>query len=267
MGSMRDENRFADHLTMGEVARLVGVSVRALHHWEAVGLLMPSGRTAAGYRVYGADDIDRLHRILVYRELGFSLEKIQRILDDGERSAYVHLQEQKRLLEDKISHLTAVLETVHHLMEEDMSENKLTATEKAQAIQAEYTDEVQERWGHTDAYAQSQQNAAQFTEEDWAEIQVEAEALEADLADAKRSGVEPGAPEANALAERHRASIARYYDCSHERHVLLGRMYVEDERFTQHYDAREPGLAQWLHEVIDANASARGVDPEQAVWD
>lgn len=267
MGYMRDFNRFTDHLTVGEVARLVGVSVRALHHWDAVGLLVPSGRTAAGYRVYGVDDIDRMHRILVYRELGFSLEKIRCILADGESSVHVHLQEQKRLLEDKISHLTTVLETVNHLMEENMSEKKLTATEKAQIIRAKYADEVQERWGHTDAYAQSQQNAARFTEEDWVEIQAEAEALEADLARAKRSRVEPGSPEANALAERHRASIARYYDCSYEHQVLLGRMYVADERFAEHYDAREPGLAQWLHEVIDANASAQGVDPKQATWE
>lgn len=263
---MRDLNSSDDHLTVGEVARLVSVSVRALHHWDAVGLLTPSDRTRAGYRVYSADDIDRLHRILVYRELGFSLEKIQRVLADGEWAAHTHLQEQKRLLEDKISHLTTVLETVNHLMEENMSEKKLTAAQKARAIQFEYADEVRERWGHTEAYAQSQRNTAQFTDADWHRAQAETEALEADLASAQRAGVMPGSEEANALAERHRASINRYYDCSYAQQVLLGRMYVADARFTEHYDAREPGLAQWLHESIDANAQAHGVDLATAAW-
>lgn len=267
MGYMRDSNSSADHLTVGEVARLVGVSVRALHHWDAVGLLTPSGRTGAGYRVYSADDIDRLHRVLVYRELGFSLEKIQRVLADDERSAHTHLQEQKRLLEDKISHLTTVLETVNHLMEENMSEKKRTATEKAQAIQAQYADEVRERWGNTDAYAQSQQNTAAFTDADWQRAQSDAEQLEADLASAKRAGVLAGSEESNALAERHRESINRYYDCSYAQQVLLGRMYVADARFTEHYDTSEPGLAQWLHEIIDANAEAHGIDPVSATWE
>ena len=67
-------------------------------------------------------------------------------------------------------------------------------------------------------------------------------------------GVEPGSEEANALAERHRASISQHYDCSASMHVVLGRMYTEDERFTAHYDDREPGLARWLHDAIVALA-------------
>ncbi|MBM7051838.1 MerR family transcriptional regulator [Rothia sp. ZJ1223] len=265
---MRDSRRLInDYLTVGEVARLVGVSVRALHHWDAVGLLTPHERSSAGYRVYCADDIDRLHRILVYRELGFSLEKIQCVLADGERSALTHLQEQKRLLQDKISHLTTVLETVNHLMEENMSEKNLTATEKAQAIQAHYADEVRNRWSNTDAYNQSQRNTARFTDEDWQRARSETEALEADAASAKRAGVLAGSEEANALAERHRASINRYYNCSHAQQVLLGCMYVADVRFAEHYDAREPGLARWLREVIDANAKVYGVDPASATWE
>lgn len=263
---MREIQASSEGLTVGDVARLVGVSVRALHHWDAVGLLTPSDRTASGYRLYTGIDIDRLHRILVYRELGFSLEKIGQILAGNEQSSYEHLQEQKTLLTKQISHLQEVLRTVETMMEKTMTKPELTATEKAHAIQAQYADEVEARWGQTEAYAQSQERTAQFTEEDWQNVHKEAETLEADLAAAKRSGVVPGSEEANALAERHRASINRYYDCSHEQQVLLGRMYVADVRFAEHYDSREAGLAAWLKEIIDANAEAQGVNLNEASW-
>ena len=70
------------------------------------------------------------------------------------------------------------------------------------------------------------------------------------LAQAKRGGVEPGTPEANELAARHRASIERFYDCGDEMHRCLVEMYLADERFTRYYDDVEPGLAQFLHDIV-----------------
>ena len=69
-------------LTVGRVARLSGTTVRTLHHYEEIGLLVPSGRSAAGYRLYTDSDIDRLTRILYYRELGFPLDAIAQLLDE-----------------------------------------------------------------------------------------------------------------------------------------------------------------------------------------
>ena len=82
-----------------------------------------------------------------------------------------------------------------------------------------------------------------------------------------REGVQPGGERANALAERHRASIAYWFDTSYSKQVIIARGYVADPRFTAYYDAVEPGLAAWLKEVIDANAAAHGVDPATAVWE
>ncbi len=78
----------ADGLTVGRAAALVGVSVKTLHHWDAIGLVCPSERTWAGYRVYSGDDVARIHRVLVYRELGFPLAEIGRILDDPRFAAH-----------------------------------------------------------------------------------------------------------------------------------------------------------------------------------
>lgn len=81
-------------------------------------------------------------------------------------------------------------------------------------------------------------------------LKAEDDALLQALAEAKRSGIEPGSPEADALAERHRASIERFYDVDQPMHVGLADMYVADERFIRYYDDAEPGLAQYVHDIV-----------------
>src|SRR5215203_5254239 len=77
-------------MNVGEVAELAGVTVRTLHHYDRIGLLTPSERTAAGYRRYTPSDLDRLHRVLVYRELGFPLEEVATLLDDPDADPAAH---------------------------------------------------------------------------------------------------------------------------------------------------------------------------------
>ena len=85
-------------LTVGVVAGMVGVSIRTLHHYDQIGLVVPSGRTPAGYRVYDDTDVERLHQVLTYRELGFSLEQIATLLDDPYVDPMGHLETQRELL-------------------------------------------------------------------------------------------------------------------------------------------------------------------------
>ncbi|MGO1228476.1 MAG: MerR family transcriptional regulator, partial [Brachybacterium sp.] len=84
-----------EDLTVGRIADLVGVSVRTLHHWDSIGLVRPSGRSWSGYRLYDAPDLARIHRVLVYRELGLALAQIGRILDDPSVDPREHLQRQR----------------------------------------------------------------------------------------------------------------------------------------------------------------------------
>jgi hypothetical protein len=113
--------------------------------------------------------------------------------------------------------------------------------------------EAEKRWGDTDAWRQSQQRVSQLSKDDWIAIKAEGDALLSDLARAKRDGVEPGSEAANALAARHRASIERFYDCDEEMHRNLVQMYLADERFTRYYDDVEPGLAQFVHDIVVAS--------------
>lgn len=258
-------------MTVGQVAALVGVSVRTLHHWDRIGLVHPTGRTFSDYRVYSSDDIARIQQVLVYREAGFPLAEVGQLLDDPALDEAAHLRRQRELLVERIAHLTEMVSAVDTMMEAISMGSKLTPAEKAEIFGSDwnpdYETEAEERWGDTEQWAQSQQRAAKLSKEDWEKVKAEGDALDSDMAAALRAGVQPGSDEANALAERHRASIDQFYDCTLSMQVCLGKMYIGDPRFTERYDAVEPGLAQWLHEVIDANARANGVDPETAVWE
>ena len=247
-----------DANTVGAVAALTGVSVRTLHHYDHIGLVVPSVRTPAGYRGYTDADIERLHLVLVYRSAGLSLDDIRTLLDDADADVLEHLQRQHQLLLEQADRLQHTIKAVEELMSAHRSGIQLTAEEQVEifgttAFGDEYATEAEQRWGNTDAWKQSQQRVSKLSKQDWIDIKAEGDAILQALAEAKRTGVAPGSAEADALAERHRASIDRFYDVDHEMHVCLAEMYLADERFTRYYDDVEPGLAQYLHDIIVAS--------------
>ncbi|GAB2910805.1 MerR family transcriptional regulator [Rhodococcus aerolatus] len=244
-------------MTVGACADLLGVSVRTLHHWDEVGLARPSSRTAAGYRCYHDADVARLHRVLVYRELGLPLEEIATLLDDPTVDAVAHLRRQRELLLGRADRLHRMVAAVDRMMEAEMSGEQLSAAERAEVfgddwLGEEYAAEAEQRWGETDAWRQSQERTASFGVDDWRAVKAETDALEADFAAALADGVAPGSASADALAARHRASIERFYDCSPQMHAAVAETYVSDERFRAHYEAVAPGLAQYVRDVVVA---------------
>jgi DNA-binding transcriptional MerR regulator len=246
-----------DAKTVGAVAALTGVSVRTLHHYDHIGLVVPSVRTAAGYRGYTDSDIERLHLVLVYRSVGMPLDEIRAVLDDASADVLELLRRQHELLLERAERLQDTIKAVEELMNAHREGIQLTAEEQVEifgttAFGEEYATEAQERWGKTDSWKQSQQRVSQFSKEDWLDIKAEDDALLADLAVAKREDVQPGSAAANELAARHRASIERFYDCGDEMQRNLVKMYLADERFTRYYDDVEPGLAQFVHDIVFA---------------
>src|SRR5688572_1549525 len=97
---------------VADVARQSGVSIRALHHYDAIGLLVPTGRTEAGYRLYTDADLLRLQQILIGRELGFSLDEIKRSLNDPRFDHRQALLEQRERLKVKARSLDEMLKAV-----------------------------------------------------------------------------------------------------------------------------------------------------------
>ena len=244
-----------DAKTVGAVATLTGVSVRALHHYDHIGLVVPGVRTPAGYRGYTDADIERLHLVLVYRAVGLPLDEIRTLLDDETADVVEHLRRQHELLLEQAERLDHTIKAVEELMNAHRDGIQLTAEKQVEifgttAFSEEYGSEAEQRWGDTDAWKQSQQRVSRLSKQDWIDIKAEGDALLAALADAKRNGVQAGSAEADELAARHRASIERFYDCGDEMHRGLAEMYVADERFTRYYDDAEPGLAQFVHDII-----------------
>jgi DNA-binding transcriptional MerR regulator len=245
--------------TVGAVARLSHVSVRTLHHYDEVGLLPPSGRSEAGYRLYSDDDLARLARILFYRELEFGLEEIARILADPDAGADDHLRRQHRLLRERQAHIQALLRAIETEMEARKMGMSLTPEEQFEVFGTdklgEYEEEARRRWGDTQAFKESQRRAAAYTKEDWIAMKREGgENVAAFRALMERREPADGAA-AMQLAEEHREHISRwFYACDHAMHRGLAEMYVADPRFTATYDDVAPGLARYVRDAIVANA-------------
>lgn len=112
-------------MNVGEIAAAAGVSVRTLHHWDAVGLLVPSSRTAAGYRCPSDNDLERPRQVLTYRELGFSCDDVRAPLDDPSVDAVAHLRRPETLLADCLTHLQSVQALMHRAVEEHVARRDL----------------------------------------------------------------------------------------------------------------------------------------------
>ena len=250
-------------LRVGAVARMAGVTVRTLHHYDEIGLLRPTGRSEAGYRRYTEVDLERLQRILFYRELEFGLDQIKEAMADGDADALDHLRRQHRLLQDRIERLRRLADAVAKAMEAHQMGINLTPQERLEVFgdfdPDAHAAEVEERWGDTDAYRESARRAARYTKADWARIKAEGGAVTELLAAAMRARLPADGPEAMDAAEAHRRQIDEaFYPCSYEMHTGLAEMYLADSRFTATYESVAPGLARYVHDAILANAARHG---------
>lgn len=251
--------------SVGQVADLLGVSVRQLHHWDAFGLAPASLRSSGGYRLYTETDIERLQQALIYRETGMGLRAIKDTLD-CQRDPAEHLAAQLELLIATQEQLTKKIRAVEELLEKTMTHMPMTSEDKARILGTDWNpdwdNEAFERWGDTPQW----QATTNMGQTDWETFKAANEAVEQKIVAAMDAGVPAESAEAMALAEEHRRALSSMYPVSHSQHVLLGRMYEADPRFRQRYEKLHEGLTRWLVGAITTNAAANGVDPNSATW-
>lgn len=247
-------------LTVGQVAEKFGVTVRTLHHYDEIGLLAPSERSGAGYRLYTDDDITRLQHVVVYRRLGFPLEQISDLLETGAGHRVVeHLRRQRAAVMTRLDEMRDLVTALDRAMEKEMTGVNLTKEEQRElfgdGFSDEYAAEAQERWGDTDAWKQSQSRTTKYTKADWQRVQTESVAINDAFVAAMETG-EPATSEAAMdAAEQARVHIETwFYDLTPDFHRGLGDLYVQDPRFTKTYEDLCPGLAQFVRDAIHANA-------------
>jgi DNA-binding transcriptional MerR regulator len=241
-----------------DVAELSGLTIRALHHYDALGLLVPSARSARGYRLYSDDDLLRLQQILIGRELGLSLEAIRRSLDDPGFDRRRALLEQRAGLVAREERAAAMIRAIDVALGA-IEENDMSKVDFKKVFDGfdpkPYDEEVKQRWGHTDAYKISAQRAKSYTGADWKKLKDEQAAIYADAVAAMRSGTRPDEPRAMDVAERHRQSIDRwFYPCSSAMHCGLADLWEADLRYADNIDKHGAGLTQYLASAVRANA-------------
>src|SRR5215472_9465910 len=194
-----------------EAARIAGVSVRTLHHYDEIGLLVPRLRSAAGYRLYDREDLLRLQQILIGRELGLTLHEIGRSLDDPRFDLRQALRSQRQQLQGRAERTAAMLRAVDAALAILDADNAGAESTGAESMEmktlfdgfdpSKYEDEARQRWGHMDAYKESARRTASYTTEDWARLKAEQERIYADAVAAMNAGTPPEDPAATSVAE------------------------------------------------------------------
>lgn len=243
--------------SVGEVAELTGVTVRTLHHYDEIGLLEPSERTAAGYRLYSDTDLIRLHSILNWREMGFALADIAGMLDDADRDLSIGLKRQRERLAERSDRLfemiTALDAAIATIDEGDTMTDKDVRRVFNGFDASLYTEEARERWGDTESHAESRRRTAEYTDDDWQRQRTETQDNIDSFVGLLESGVPATDSRAIDAAREHGAIIERwFYPLSPEAHLGLAQMYVTDSRFEAMYERAATGLARYISEAIGA---------------
>ncbi len=241
---------------IGDLAALTRISVRTLHHYDEIDLVKPSARTAAGYRLYDEGDLERLQQVLFFRELGFALEDIARALADPKFDRKKALREQRERLAADVTKAQALLALIDRTLSNIERGDTMEAKDMFDGFDpSKYEEEAKDKWGKTEAYAESQRRMKGYSKEDLAKVKAEASAIVEEFSRVMGEGVPPTDARAMDVAGRHRQHIGRwFYACSPEMHAGLGAMYVADERFAANYEKHRAGLAQFVRDAMRANA-------------
>ena len=242
--------------TVSQLAKMAGVSVRTLHHYDHIGLLKPSGRTRAGYRLYGDTDLLRLQQILFFKELDIPLADVRQILDDPGFDQVAALGQHRQSLIGRIERLERLLKTIdktlHRLTEGDVTLTDAELYEGFTTEQIERTKREARELYDPALVAESERRVKRMNRAEWDAVKAEGEALSTGLAALIER--QPGDPEVQALIARHHAWIENFYPCSAEVYRGLGQLYVEHPKFRAHYESYRPGLADFMAKAMNVYA-------------
>ena len=235
--------------TVKEVSRLTGVSVRTLHHYDAIGLLKPTRVTEAGYRLYDDTALGRLQSILLFRELQFPLKEIGEILDSPGFDAMEALTQQIELLELRRQHLEGLIAHARQIQKTGVIDMNFIPFDKSEMDN--YAAQAKAKWGKTDAYKEFEQKTAGRSRD---EMQSAGDALMdifTELGAIRHTS--PASAEAQALVAKLQACISdNYYTCTKQILRGLSQMYIAGDSMTENIDrAGGDGTAEFAHWAIE----------------
>ncbi|WP_301108559.1 MerR family transcriptional regulator [Sporosarcina sp.] len=230
-----------------EVAEMTGVSIRTLHHYDDIGLLIPDEVTEAGYRLYSNENLADLQQILFFRELGFSLKQIKELLQSPAFERVEALELQRNMLLQKKTQLEVMLHTIDRTIQSEKGEDMMTNEEKFKGFDFRknpYEEEAKARWGEKKV----EQTNRKFGEE----MQNEMNRIYFKLAELRHQKAD--SIEAQAAIEEWFILLNRMGSYSLDAFRGLGDMYVADERFKQNIDQFGEGLAEFMRDAMSVYA-------------
>ncbi|OMD77423.1 MerR family transcriptional regulator [Paenibacillus odorifer] len=243
--------------TVQKLAELAGISTRTLRYYDEFGILKPARINSSGYRIYGRTEVDLLQQILFYRELGLSLERIKAIMTEPSFDGAKALREHHDKLLEKRQQLDLLIANVEKTLAQKEGRITMSDTEKFEGFkqklvddnEKKYGQEIREKYGD-DTINQSNQKLKGMTEDQYAAIQQLEEEMFETLLQAMEHG-DPASVLAQKSADLHREWLSFYWNSySKEAHAGVAQLYVDDERFTEYYDKRRPGLAAFLRDAV-----------------
>ena len=226
-----------------EFAEITGVSVRTLHYYDEIGLLVPAHVDRfTGYRYYDKNSLLRMQEILFYRELDFSLKSIGEILSSPNYDKNKALNEQKHLLILKKERLEKLISAIDGAVK---GENVMTVFDNSEF--EKYKAEAKEKWGTTSAYKEYTEKTKDHSDQRWNNLAEGMDCIMAEFAVCMRNGETPDSAGAQKLVKTLQNYITENcYLCTNEILAGLGQMYVADERFRNNIDKHADGTAEFI---------------------
>lgn len=243
--------------TIQKLGSLAGVTTRTLRYYDEIGLLRPARKNAAGYRIYGQDEVDKLQQILFYRELGLELEEIKKIIADPSFDGPSALRDHRERLLEKRRQLDLLINNVEKTISTAEGVSQMADSEKFEGFKKALVEENERKYGEEvraeygdETIDKSNAKMLKMSEGQYEEfMRVEKELLDA-LGAALETG-DPAGPLAQQAAVLHKQWLMfTWPSYSKEAHAGLAQMYVDDPRFAAYYDKQQPGTAQFLREAI-----------------
>jgi len=233
-----------------EVAELAGISVRTLHHYDEIGLLVPDGVTEAGYRIYSERNLEMLQQILFFRELGFPLKRIKEIVTDPKFDRLAAMEMHRNMLLERRKRLDSMLSVLDKTIRHAKGEIEMTVKERFEGFDFSknpYEEEARKRWGD-EAVDRSNAALRSLSKEEAAKLQDEMSAIYRKLAGLKHTT--PDSDEAQAAIGEWYNLLQKFGSYPPEAFKNLGQMYVDDERFTKNIDQFGEGLAAFMRDAM-----------------
>lgn len=230
--------------TVKEISRLTGVSVRTLHYYDEINLLKPTETTDAGYRLYDDTELERLHSILLFRELKFPLGEIKAILDSNGFDKEAALKEQIKLLEMQKNRLDEIIDSARKLLMKGNDNMNFSAFNKSEIDK--YADEAKKKWENTAAYKEFAEKHSDSNDKTEEFMQIFAEI-------GKIKHLEPDSQTVQSMIKKLQNFITEnYYTCTDDILKGLGQMYIADKRFKNNIDSTGGnGTAEFTAQAIN----------------